>query len=859
MQKLLPWSKLLILSLIIVFINIKAHAYTPSVNVSAKPAWISASKPYTARPNLRTVENGYYYELIEQQYNIEKQVTYRRFVKDIVSATGVQNASDISVSFDPSYQKLEFHNITVWRNNKPENRLSAGSFKLLAEEDDFSRFIYNGTYAAKYILNDIRKGDRIEYSYTISGYNPIFDNKFCRSIFLQDYTSAEHRYTSVLFSASRRLNMKSFNKVSKPVITLLTGGLKRYEWEDYKVKGVENHKGQPSWYEEFARVQLTDYDNWAEVVNWGLKVNPIEKNISGKLKKEVDRLKKIADGDQEVYFREAVKFVQNEIRYMGIETGEYSHRANRPEKVLAQRYGDCKDKALLLASMLEADGIEAEMAVVATDLQEKIDDYLPSNTLFDHAIAVATINKKQVWIDATMSDQGGTRTNIYIPPYYRALVLKAGNDKLSIIPPADPGKIRYQDTYTVPDNEKEPVSFDVKTIYSLGQADQIRSRLASGSMAETEKNYLDYYLKIYPKIEIKDSITVNDDEKNNELTTIEHYKIKDFFKRDSTTGKYAASFYANVIDEQLPHIAEDIKTPVAVNYPYHVEYTLAVTLPTGWTVESSHFNIDRDAYHFNKTITVDSTTLIHYYELNYLKSYVLPEKLTEFKKDIKEITENQLSFNFSYMPHAGEASGFRLNIWTMLISFFVIGLSAFFSIKLYRRQTQSLRLAGYPYGKPIGGWLVLITIGLIITPLYNIYGLFNNNYFNAAIWNYYSGLPGFWYKGILMYETAGNTFVICFSIFCAVLMLNKRDILPKVIIGFYLFVMVFFLIDDIWGYCLNGKVSQNGINNLVRSIIVGGIWISYFMRSTRVKETFIVPYPHHNIAYETDESNYVIE
>ena len=53
------------------------------------------------------------------------------------------------------------------------------------------------------------------------------------------------------------------------------------------------------------------------------------------------------------YFRVAVNFVQNEIRYMGIETGKYSHKANSPEKVFKQRYGDCKDKSLLLASILK--------------------------------------------------------------------------------------------------------------------------------------------------------------------------------------------------------------------------------------------------------------------------------------------------------------------------------------------------------------------------------------------------------------------------------------------------------------------------------------------------------------------------
>jgi hypothetical protein len=48
---------------------------------------------------------------------------------------------------------------------------------------------------------------------------------------------------------------------------------------------------------------------------------------------------------------------------------------------------------------------------------------------------------------------------------------------------------------------------------------------------------------------------------------------------------------------------------------------------------------------------------------------------------------------------------------------------------------------------------------------------------------------------------------------------------------------------------LNSDTGETG-EAIVRSIIFAGIWISYFKKSTRVEETFIVPYPRDNYSYE---------
>lgn len=854
MQKLSkPLSFLLLILFAGFFITSGVQASPPVVHLSAKPAWLNTYKDYNKSIPARDVDNGYFYQLIEEQIQVEKQADYSHVIRQIVSDAGIQNGSEISISFDPSYQRLDFHEIIVWRDNKPQNRLSAGSFKMIADEQELSKFIYQGTYSAYCILADIRKGDKIEYSYTITGRNPILGNQFCHNLFLQQSQPIAHLYKAILASPQRKLNFKAFNKVPKTAISD-KNGLKCYEWEDFQVQPAHDYDNQPGWYTSYGYIQVSDYNSWQDVVNWALKINPIALNIGGKLAKQIAVFKTESGNDKEKYFRNAVKLVQDEIRYMGIEMGEYSHRANNPEKVYEQRYGDCKDKSLLLASILNAGGIPANIVLINTGARSKTDQYLPSPYVFDHAIVVATVNDRQVWIDPTISYQRGTGINLYFPGYGEGLVIKQGINALTTIPLSKAGTINCRELYTVPaDNGK--VSLDVITKYTLNQADNIRQDLASSSLSETEKSYLNYYAKTYPKIEAKDSVTITDNEEKNELTTIEHYLIPGFFKKDTVADRYEASFYADYISRQLGSANTKSPYPLSLNYPYAINYTTCVVLPSGWIVENKQTSIKRDAYSFASKIAAIGDTLFLNYQFSYLKDFIPVNKLDEYRADVKQIKDEDLSYSFNYAPDRKDAI-FRLNYWMLFgVIAFVLTIVVI-GVRIYRTPTNELIFEPGANFTPLGGWLILIAIGLAISILVLLVSLSKGVYFDLNKWNsHLNNKSEYTFKALFTFEAFCNVFLMCYTFFCLILLLNKRDILPKHIIWLYIFALSFFILDFGFGKLIfnSGEFYDDTAKSIIRTAIYAAIWIPYFKMSYRVKETFIVPYPATNFSFKTQE------
>jgi transglutaminase-like putative cysteine protease/Flp pilus assembly protein TadD len=90
-----------------------------------------------------------------------------------------------------------------------------------------------------------------------------------------------------------------------------------------------------------------------------------------------------------------------EVRYTGIELGEGGMVPRKPAETLRRRFGDCKDKAVLLTAMLRASDIPAYVALLnAGEDEADVEETLPGFGTFNHAIVVVP-GSPALWIDPT--------------------------------------------------------------------------------------------------------------------------------------------------------------------------------------------------------------------------------------------------------------------------------------------------------------------------------------------------------------------------------------------------------------------------------------------------------------------------
>jgi transglutaminase-like putative cysteine protease len=92
-------------------------------------------------------------------------------------------------------------------------------------------------------------------------------------------------------------------------------------------------------------------------------------------------------------------YVSTQFHYIGIAFGIGRYQPHSASEVLANQYGDCKDKHTLLASLLTAVGIPAYPALVSTTHDVDLD--VPSPGQFDHVITVVPRGSGLTWLDTT--------------------------------------------------------------------------------------------------------------------------------------------------------------------------------------------------------------------------------------------------------------------------------------------------------------------------------------------------------------------------------------------------------------------------------------------------------------------------
>ena len=828
----------------------RTRAQHKSFSISPAPQWLVPYKPDLQKtPDLREISNGYYIRLFEEQYHAEHKSQYRHVIRQIISEAGVQNGAEISVDYDPAYEQLKFHQLAVRRNGKVINQLSAGKFRFLQQEKELSRFIYSGLYTAYFIIDDVRKGDQIEYAYTLEGHNPIFEDKYFNTFYFGAGEPVLNFYKALIASPSRQLQFKAFNKAPQPLKKTFQG-MTLYEWNLMQITNPrEGDYATPSWYSTYPSVQVSEYSRWEEIVNWAVQVNTIQNAMTPALQSKVDAWLKEGAGNKTAYLQSAVRFVQDDIRYMGIEMGEYSHRPSQPGKILTQRFGDCKDKSLLLCTLLKAGGIDANVAYVNTDAKRTITDYLPSPVMFDHVIVNANLDGKSYWIDPTINYQRGLVTSITIPDYQKALVIKTGNGTFSEMPQNNSGTTKIMETFTLPADNKKPGRLEVFSSYSGQYADDIRADFAESSQKDLQQSYLNYYKDIYGNLTADSAVQFYDlDNGPNVVEVVERYALHQPWTIDST-DRNKQTFYirAKILTDLLPVLDKDsFDAPLALRYPYSLDYTLTFEMPEDWSFDDSKLHLKNKYYRLDFTSTVYGRTVKLHYQYTSYQDHIPAEDLAAYRKDRSEISENAsftLTWNkgISVSKPAGGGNGVS---WILLVlALLFVGIFSYIAAKFYERSVLPVKYNPDPWG--IGGWLFLLSIGIVFSPLAILVQTINGGYLANATWEAYIHAENSQSKVLLLIaEVAANAFLWVYSILLLILFVKRRDTFPAACIVYFAATLLIRVVDLMAITALDPavKFSPESMPAFGRSFIAAAIWIPYLLKSERVRNTFVVPH-----------------
>ncbi len=582
------------------------------------------------------------YRLFDRQvrFGEEADEYFQDFASQALNQQGVKELSKIELNFNPAFEKLTLHQLQVQRDGKWVDRLESARISVINQEPELSNDLFHGMATAVVIVDDVRIGDSVRYQFSIQGRNPVYEKNFAGQ-FSMGWTTAVDLVRLRVINQS-----KSEMKVESPsdftYSTAKTPWGDEYIWEKEKSPKYTYEEGMPPGYIWEPRVFISNAKNWRSIGEWAIQHYVAAEPDSKELAQYIEQLKaQPVSLKQKV--SQAINFVQQDIRYFGVEIGQNSHIPHTPSQVFERRYGDCKDKANLLKRILTQLGVTTYPALVNTQIGDALHSRQPSAQSFNHVINFIELDGKTYWVDGTNNAQAFGIDSITSPDFGYALILSPEVETLSEMQKGDPDldRIAINQEFVSP-NYGEGVDLYITTSYFGKEADYMRYRLASVQHSEVEQHYLNYYARFYSDIvAITPLKVVDENDHKNKVTMLEHYRLGDFWKK--VGNNYGFYVYAGEIANftNLPKVLRR-KHPLASYQPVSVEQRIKVTLP-----ENINYAVREKPTKF-EGVNLDYTSTESYnygvfsrHQTMVLKTKSIPEKQTrEYLKALRNINDD---------------------------------------------------------------------------------------------------------------------------------------------------------------------------------------------------------------------------
>jgi transglutaminase-like putative cysteine protease len=352
----------------------------------------------------------------------------------------------------------------------------------------------------------------------------------------------------------------------------------------------------------------------------------------------MDRIQKVA------------AFMQQQIRYVGIEIGIGGYIPHSAEEVYRNRYGDCKDKATLLISMLDAVGVRATWVLVDTD-RGVIDPAVPSMSA-NHMIAAIEIPRgyKNPALQAVVTAKSGTRylifdpTNQYVPigplPTYlqgSTGLLMDGTDSEAIALPVlapDSDTVNRIASFTLAADGSLTGSVVVKRLGA--SSSDLRYLFATSSEKDKRQSLEDSLRSDFSSFQVNKEEIENTSNLNQQLTLSYDVTVSSYAKN---AGSMLLVRPRVVSSDAIAFTDEPRKYPVEFASTGDWRDTFDVKIPAGYTVDDlpDPVNVDMGFASYHSDVKADGNVLHYSREYVVKKLGLDADEYSELRKFESEI------------------------------------------------------------------------------------------------------------------------------------------------------------------------------------------------------------------------------
>jgi tetratricopeptide (TPR) repeat protein len=528
--------------------------------------------------------------------------TYRHFLAQILNQRGADEMKRVFASYDWREQRARFKVARLFRGD--------------AEPVEADR-----PHPSIAEFPSLRAGDVVEWAYRVDDLRQsYFGNYFgARHAFqMHDLAAVLRSELILLLPKSRTFTFHARNATLEAEAVDVPPYLSEYEGRRYAMGPIEHvasERAMPDASEFVPTLEVSTYQTWDQFASWWWNLIRQQYDVSDGMKAKLAELLK-GKTTREEKIRAIYDFVVTDIRYVAWEFGVHGYKPYRASAIFERRFGDCKDKALVMNAMLKEAGIDGYPVLIRLEEPRSAEDHeLPLVQHFNHCIAAIPEE------DGTIRFLDGTAE------YHSASDLPDGDRGAAVVVVRDGKAIKTRIPVGTPEQNQEREDLQV-TMQDDGRGTVVyRAEMSGQHAVATRSRYVN-------EADRKQELTsvVNRRFGQGTLQAIEFsplsdlskpvtmgytFEVGDLLLRDGARARVRPLW--SEFDWTSLSVNEKRRFDILVGSPSRTVTTAAVTLPKGWRVAAMPEDtrveapfaryeltrrVDGDVVRFERTLTI---------------------------------------------------------------------------------------------------------------------------------------------------------------------------------------------------------------------------------------------------------------
>jgi transglutaminase-like putative cysteine protease len=331
--------------------------------------------------------------------------TFRQLAVQINDDEGARRFRTHSFQYDPDSQHVDLRLSRVYRKDGRELE-SVRTYEQQLGEPWYR--VYYDTRAVVVVFPDLEPGDVVEVRYRIDdvAHRNLFADYFGDLHLWQDFVPIARKEYVLITPEARAIyanENKTFKGLEHDQKVENKRRIDRYVATDIPALIAED--GMPGITEESPYLHVSTYSTWQDVGRWYWGLIKDQLYADQALKRTVAEVTAGATTTKERVIR-VHDWVVSHTRYVGLEFGIHGFLPYRVPLIVQRGFGDCKDKASLMYTMLREAGVDARLVLVRTRRNGAIEGVPASLAVFDHAITY--VPELDMYLDGTAEHSGTT-------------------------------------------------------------------------------------------------------------------------------------------------------------------------------------------------------------------------------------------------------------------------------------------------------------------------------------------------------------------------------------------------------------------------------------------------------------------